>query len=46
MWKRGGHTVTVNGDRRRHVARGAYTSGGVWQVVDVGNVQVSGASRK
>ena len=29
---RGGHAVMVNGDRRRHAARGADTNGGGWQV--------------
>ena len=44
--KGGGCTVTGNGDRRRHAARGAYTSGGGWQVAGAGNVQVGGTSRK
>ena len=42
----GGETGTVNGRRRRHAARGAGTSGGGWQVVDTGDVQVGGASHQ
>ena len=40
-----GRTDTGNGDRRRHAARGAETSGGGWRVAGVGNVQVEGVPR-
>ena len=38
-WKKGEHTVTVNGGRRSHVAQGAGTSGGGWWVVGAGDDQ-------
>ena len=41
--KRGEHTVTGNGDKRRHAAQGAEKSGRVWRVASAGYVQVGGA---
>ena len=38
-----GKIVTVNGGRCRHAAGEAETSGGGWQVVGAGDVQVGGA---
>ena len=38
-----GGTVTGNGGRRRHAARGIETSYGGWWVAGVGDVQVGGA---
>ena len=40
--KRGGRTDAVYGGRRRHVSRGAETSGRGWRVAGVGNIQVEG----
>ena len=39
----GGRTDAVNTVRRRHMARGAETSGGGWRVVGVGYGQVENA---
>ena len=46
--KGGGCTVTGNGERHRHAARGAETSGGGWRVVGDGcrQTHVSGALRQ
>ena len=44
--KRGERTGTWNGGRRRHVAQGAGTSSGGWQMASAGDVQVGDASHQ
>ena len=39
----GGEYGHINIRRLKHAVHGAETSGGIWKVVDVGNVQVGGA---
>ena len=41
--QRGSRTVTGNGGRCRHLARGSGTSGGGWSVAGVGDVYVGGS---
>ena len=43
--EREGCTVMVHVGRLRHAAQGADTSGGGWQVADVGDVHVEGGRR-
>ena len=44
--QRGGHTVMVNGDRRRHLSWGADMISGGWRVAGEGDIQVGGALRQ
>ena len=44
--KRGERTGTGNGNRIKHAARGAETSGGGWHVLGTGDVKVGGDSHQ
>ena len=44
--EKGGGTQAGHGGRRRHTARVAEMSGGVWQEAGVGDVHMYGAARR